>query len=281
MKAISPTLSVIVCAYNEADTIKPCLSSLMEQRKDIDEIIVVDNNSTDDTVAIIKKHFPDITVVHESEQGLIPARNTAFDRATGMVMARVDADAKILPGWAHAIKQHFASHPELWAATGTVYYYDAPLRQLVATLSIFFTSTSNRLTGTATLYGCNMAVTQKAWRAVRKIASTKPRIMEDLDLALAISEKGGKIDYIRDMQIEASIRRLMNTPLLYAKYNFQWLRTYWLRDYHLRACVMAPVAFVSTIGQFGVAPILRRYNPETKRMQWRVAQGQEDRVVPE
>lgn len=105
--------------------------------------------------------------------------------------------------------------------------------------------------------------------------------MEDLDLALAISEKGGKIDYIRDMQIEASIRRLMNTPLLYAKYNFQWLRTYWLRDYHLRACVMAPVAFVSTIGQFGVAPILRRYNPETKRMQWRVAQGQEDRVVPE
>ena len=53
MKAISPTLSVIVCAYNEADTIKPCLSSLMEQRKDIDEIIVVDNNSTDDTVGTL------------------------------------------------------------------------------------------------------------------------------------------------------------------------------------------------------------------------------------
>ncbi len=59
-----PTISVIVCAYNEAAYLPACLKALLAQTRQADEVIVVDNASTDRTGQLARA-IPRVRVVHE------------------------------------------------------------------------------------------------------------------------------------------------------------------------------------------------------------------------
>src|ERR1035437_9820650 len=87
-------VSVVIPAYNEEKYIGACLDSLMDQKEKPDEIIVVNNNSTDNTAKIVKK-YP-VRLINEEQQGMIPARNRGFNEAKFEIIARTDADT-ILP----------------------------------------------------------------------------------------------------------------------------------------------------------------------------------------
>ena len=76
------TMSVIVCAYNEERTLAACLHSLLAQTRTPDEIIVVNNASTDGT-SDVARAVPGVAVVDEPRKGLVVARETG----------RRDADA--------------------------------------------------------------------------------------------------------------------------------------------------------------------------------------------
>src|SRR5262245_36697630 len=93
-----PRLSIVIIAFNEEKHIGPCLEAIAHQTVAPDEVIVVDNNSTDRTVQIASS-YPFIKVIHETEQGMIPARNTGLDAAKGDLLARIDADTRIPPQW--------------------------------------------------------------------------------------------------------------------------------------------------------------------------------------
>src|SRR6266567_2953645 len=90
-------ISVVIPVYNEEKYLGKCLDSLMRQNVKADEIIVVDNNSTDNSVAIAKK-YP-IRVVFEKTQGMIPARNHGFNEARYEIIARTDADTILPVNW--------------------------------------------------------------------------------------------------------------------------------------------------------------------------------------
>ena len=62
-------VSVVIPVYNEKKRIKKCLDSLLSQSEKPDEIIVVDNNSTDSTVSIVRK-YKGVNLVHEKKQGI-------------------------------------------------------------------------------------------------------------------------------------------------------------------------------------------------------------------
>ena len=66
------TVTAIVCAYNEARLLPVCLYSLLAQTRPPDEIIVVNNASTDETGAVARA-VPGVTVVDEPEKGLLDA----------------------------------------------------------------------------------------------------------------------------------------------------------------------------------------------------------------
>ena len=73
------TLSVIVCAHNEAHYLSTCLYSLIAQSRIPDEILVVNNASTDETRTVAQQ-VPHVRVVDEPRKGLVVARDTGVDR---------------------------------------------------------------------------------------------------------------------------------------------------------------------------------------------------------
>jgi glycosyltransferase involved in cell wall biosynthesis len=106
-------LSVIVCTYNRADSLKLCLSFLENQivHDDISwEVIVVDNNSTDHTVDVIETSDTDklnIQYLKETNQGLCFARNRGIKAAKGKIIAYLDDDILAEPDWLNAMLSIF------------------------------------------------------------------------------------------------------------------------------------------------------------------------------
>jgi glycosyltransferase involved in cell wall biosynthesis len=87
---MSPSISVIIPAYNAAPWLTAALESVKAQTLPPAEILVVDNGSTDDTVAMATAMG--VTVLHESQRGAAAARNAGLRVATGEWIAFLDAD---------------------------------------------------------------------------------------------------------------------------------------------------------------------------------------------
>src|SRR5262245_46593013 len=102
-------ISVVVCTYNRCRTLDRMLGSFFAQ-DGIDpsdhELIVVDNNSSDETRATAIKYAdrPGFRYVHEAEQGLSAARNRGIREAVGRVIAFLDDDVLVGSGWLKALE---------------------------------------------------------------------------------------------------------------------------------------------------------------------------------
>lgn len=90
-------VSVVVPAYNAAATLDETLSSLLSQTRRPDEIIVVDDGSSDNTAQLLRGYGPAITVVTKANGGLASARNVGCRAATGDYVAFLDADDLAVP----------------------------------------------------------------------------------------------------------------------------------------------------------------------------------------
>jgi GT2 family glycosyltransferase len=88
----SPVISVMIPCYNQADHIAGVIEALLAQSHPPDEIIVVDDASTDNSRAVISA-LPVILVCHENNMGLAATRNSAFRASHGDILVFVDADA--------------------------------------------------------------------------------------------------------------------------------------------------------------------------------------------
>ena len=221
----TPSISVIIPCYNEESSIGYCLASLATQEPQAFEVIVVDNNCTDRTVEIAQR-FAFVKVIVETEQGMTPARNAGMAAANGEVLARIDADTIVQPGWISAIQKIF-SDPDIAAATGPVRYHDMPAKR---TGQFFDQEIRAALDAVAKdyrfLFGSNMAVRRDVWRAVAKALCNDDALHEDIDIALHIHERGGIIKYDRTMVAGMSARRLEDNPRDFYRYVMKFERTY-------------------------------------------------------
>jgi glycosyltransferase involved in cell wall biosynthesis len=104
-------LSVIVCAHNEARYLAACLHSLLAQSRLPDEILVINNASTDETRAVALE-LPAVRVVDEPRKGLVTARETGRRVASGDVLVYVDADCRAPIAWLARVERRFQSDPQ-------------------------------------------------------------------------------------------------------------------------------------------------------------------------
>lgn len=220
-------VSVVIPAYNEEKFIKKSLGSVMNQFIEADEIIVVNNNSTDRTEEIALRMGA--TVVREKKQGMTPARNRGFDTAKHEIIARIDADVIVPPNWIKTIKKSFAKK-NYDAFTGPVTFNDLfaeptstlPSRIYLESLRVF--SRGNRY-----LIGPNMIIKKEMWLRVRGLVNIDDKkVHEDIDLSLNIIKAGGKIGFDPDLIVQISARRIKKHPeSFFLEYPTRMFKTFW------------------------------------------------------
>ncbi len=166
------TISVIVCAHNEASYIGPCLQSLLHQSHRPDEILVVNNASTDQTTAIAAA-APGVRVIDEPRKGLVRARETGRAAACGQLLVYIDADCRAPRPWLARVESRFDQRPALVALSGPYRFYDwdwwgrALVRAYDVTLAPLTQALVYHLLGIGTLfYGGNFAVRREALAAI-------------------------------------------------------------------------------------------------------------------
>lgn len=98
--AVTPKLTVVVPVYNVAGYLRACLDSLLAQTRPIDEILLIDDGSTDACPSILSEYaatHPSLRVIRRENGGLAAARNTGLDAASGEWLGFVDSDDWVLP----------------------------------------------------------------------------------------------------------------------------------------------------------------------------------------
>ena len=106
--------TVIVCTYNRAGNLPSCLAALAAQQgiAGLDwEVLVVDNNSSDDTRRVVESLARELPIkvrcVREREQGLNHARNRGVTSSQGTRFTFVDDDIRVSPQWLAALNEAF------------------------------------------------------------------------------------------------------------------------------------------------------------------------------
>lgn len=120
-----PTITAAICTKDRPALLRRCLASLTSldawKSRDRDfAILVVDNAPSDDGTRRLVAEFPGIEYCLEPKPGLDFARNAAMDRARTELIAYVDDDAAVDPGWLAGLRRAWLENPDAGAFTGLV-----------------------------------------------------------------------------------------------------------------------------------------------------------------
>jgi glycosyltransferase involved in cell wall biosynthesis len=212
-------LSFVIPAYNEEYYIGECLKAITEQRQALPpadaaniEVIVVNNASTDGTVDVAKK-YPGVTVVDEPQKGIVYARRAGYLASSGELIANIDADTRISPGWLVRVLSEFKNDDKLLGLSGPFIFYDAPWR--VNLLSKVFNGIGYGFylvirfvlhTGSL-LQGGNYVIRRDALEKIGGYNTSIAFYGEDTDIARRVNEIG-KVKFTYQLPAYSSARRL-------------------------------------------------------------------------
>ncbi|QQS18208.1 glycosyltransferase family 2 protein [Candidatus Saccharibacteria bacterium] len=219
------TVSIIVPVYNDAIALERCLAAIAEQTVMPHEVIVVDNNSTDRTVAVAES-YPFVKVLQEAKQGVVHARNRGFDAATGDIIGRLDADSCVASDWVATLQALFATGT-LDAVSGSIRYHDIWLSPSLNVADILIRkSLSVLMADEVSLQGANMALGRSAWHAVRSSTCVAHGLHEDFDLAIHLRQLSYRNRFEPSLRCSTALRQATGTWLDFARYMMVCPATY-------------------------------------------------------
>lgn len=214
-RIIMASISVVIPAFNDASMLRTCLAALAAQTRPADEIIVIDNASTDDTAAVGRDGGA--RVILEPVRGIFPAASAGYDAATGEVIARLDADSVPPADWLEHIDALMSEFEPLTAVSGGADFYgaNAVVRWLGRTVYIGGMYWSiNILLGHPPVFGSNFAMPAELWRRLRgKVNRSVPTIHDDLDLSWHI-EPDMDVIYEPSLRVQISARPFSSAAAL-------------------------------------------------------------------
>lgn len=204
------TVSVVIPAYNEAKDIAKCLDALMRQTIAPDEIIVVDNNSTDNTSEVAST-YKSVRIIKEKQKGITYARTAGFNAAKCDIIARIDADTIACDNWIKSITDKFSKADEsLCGITGKV-----AVRELSPGATFMFSPIHFlwRKLGDIVIHptvgkimsGHNMAIRKSVWDKISNLVHLGDKdINEDVDLSLFV-KRFGRVEYCHKMLVKTKM----------------------------------------------------------------------------
>lgn len=120
-----PDISVVLSTYNRADRLPRALDALLAQTGGVAyEILVIDNNSSDATAAVVSRIIPNsggrLRYAFEPRQGLSYGRNAGIALARAPLIAFCDDDVRVAPDWIAQLRRTFDAHPDVDYVGGRV-----------------------------------------------------------------------------------------------------------------------------------------------------------------
>ncbi len=183
-----PSLSVVIPCKDDGPFLEHCLQALQSQTMAPLEIIVVDNNSSDDTAKIATKHGA--RVLHEHVPGIAAAASAGYDAARGDVIVRCDADSIPPADWLERISRRFEQDPDLALLTGPgVFYGTGRIRSRLADIAYIqaYFVLMGAAMGHWPPFGSNCAFRRHDWEQARsKVSRLDTLVHDDVDLGFAL-----------------------------------------------------------------------------------------------
>ena len=222
-----PTLSILVCSYNVREHVDRCLASVAAHRDGLDvEVVLVDNDSADGTVEMVRERHPWVRVVeNRANVGFAPANNQALSYATGEYILYLNPDTEVGPGALRRCVEALRADPGLGMVGCRLLYPDGAIQYECARrayrlgdvlIEAFYLhrlfprhplfgrqllgdwdhETSRDVEG---MSGAFMMLPRPLAEGLGGMATEVFAYHEDMDLALRVRQKGYRIRYLADV----------------------------------------------------------------------------------
>jgi cellulose synthase/poly-beta-1,6-N-acetylglucosamine synthase-like glycosyltransferase len=189
-----PAVSIVICAYNAAETLDECLRNVALLDYPRLEVIVVDDGSVDETAEIAERQ-PGVRLIRLQHAGLSEARNVGFREASGEFVAYLDADAYPAAEWVHYLVLGAAGERVVASGGPNVPPPDEPPGARVvahspgAPIPVLY-----RPDRALHLPGCNMVFRRQVLEQLGGF-DTDLTSAEDTDLQLRLRQRGLELGY--------------------------------------------------------------------------------------
>jgi glucosyl-dolichyl phosphate glucuronosyltransferase len=232
-------VAVIICTYNRCEMLPKALDSMLSQESGgiRYEVIVVDNNSTDQTRLVCESYLSrghhNMRYIFEAKQGISHARNTGISNARAPILAFTDDDVCVADNWVARIKQTFEENPGADGIGGKVLpqWESEPARWLtrehwgpLALLDFGDSPVSVNASNPICLIGANFAFRREVFDHIGLFSPTLQRVgsgigsMEDHELLLRLWRTNRQTLYTPDIVVKADVQ----SERLTKQYHRKW-----------------------------------------------------------
>jgi glycosyltransferase involved in cell wall biosynthesis len=203
-------ISFIIPAYNEENYIGQCLESIIQEAKNSPletEIIVVNNASTDNTRQVAQS-FTGVKVVDESRKGVGFARQAGFLASSGDLVAYIDADSQLIPGWIKTATKKIGKK-NVVAVSGPAIFHDLPVTANITIRTIYYLAYCLK----SFAIGANLIIKRAALQEIGGINTSFEFYGDDADLGRSLA-KVGRVVFTFALPVYTSGRRFKEEGLL-------------------------------------------------------------------
>ena len=210
-------VSIYIPAYNAEKTIKYCIESVVNQSKKFDEIIVIDDKSTDNTLKILEE-FSNINIIkNNTNMGLGYNRNLGMKISSNSIVASIDADVVLNTRWLEIMINNISkNHNTMFGGKMTEKLIE---NKFNAWRAKYYSQNWGKkfIFNPPFLYGCNTLLKKSAWKNVNGYDENLKTNGEDVDFINRIKshqnyqtiyQPDAKCYHLQDDDIESLTNRI-------------------------------------------------------------------------
>lgn len=214
-------LTALVATCDRSFLLGSLLESLSTEWDDLDEVVVVVNGTRDGSVQVAEEYarrWPGLRVLRRAEAGKTRALNYGLSRCSGSLLAFLDDDVTVQPGWAAALREGFARHPGDIALQGRIRMpplirEDPSLmaRIMLRRTHVLVDPAPGSTHRPSTLTGANFAIRRSTLERLggfnEALGPGASGLCDDTDLGWRLLEAGGGIEYAGGATVEHHFHR--------------------------------------------------------------------------